>query len=405
MMQFVLTVVEDIIMVYFLSLYIEIDDKLKFVLLAGTTCIIETTIAEKEILTMFLPLFISISLMLIVYFTKKKLSLNEVIASVIFPVMIIITDLTALVILSIYLSVDFVFVANNSHYILFASIIAKILLVIFYLFILYINKNIKNMLNYRQWWVLLPIWSIIFILLYLLGFSILHNSINTNVVYFITFFLIVLSVLLVILFHKIQKENEIMRKIELDAQKNYYVKKNKEMLNILYDEISKIEHSSIYNFLHIKGLLVNKDYNEIDFFIDKNINKIKKLKNVIFTENPYFNYVINKKIKELILQNPNIKVCITTENKYFQVEEFQLGYVTKIIDILFNLSNKEKSFNISFFQTNIFLKTTIIFERNEGDFFDTEKVLLCLEKYKNINYKYKKIDKYFMYIIVLEMGE
>lgn len=404
MIQFILTIVEDIIMVCFLSFYIEIEEKLKFILLVGAVCIVETTIAEEEMLTMLLPIIISISLMISIFLIKKKLSLNVVIASVLSPVIIIVTDLIALVIVSGCLSVDFVFVANSSNYLFLASIIAKFLLIIFYVLILYINKNIGNMLSYRQWWILLPIWSVIFLLLYFLGFSILHNTINANLIYLITFFLIVLSVMLLILFYKIQKESEMKRRMELETQKNYYVKKNKEMLSRLYDEISKIEHSSIYNFLHIKGLLANKDYNEIEIFVDNNINKIKKLKNVIITENPYFSYVINKKVNELLLKNSNIKVSIIIENKDFQVEEFQLKFLIKVIDILFNNSDKDKSFNISFFQTNMFLKMTVIFEANKNNFFDEKNVLNYLEKHKNMNYKCKKIDSYYMYIIVLELS-
>lgn len=404
MKQLILTVIEDIIMVYFLSLYIDIDDQLKnkFIFFVTGISVIETTIFEDNY-SMFLPIILSVSLIFSIYLLKERISLNDVVACVMFPAIIIITDLISLILLSIILTLDISNITLNADYIVVASLVAKLMSIVFFSTLLFLHKRIKNRLNYRTWWVLLPIWGCLFVILYFLGLSILYKNVDINNIRFITIILIFLSILLLILFYKIQKENEVMRRIELDNQKIYYIEKNKRMMNKLYDDISKIEHSSMYNFLHIKGLLASRNYEEIEEFVNKNINNIKKYKNILITENEYFNYVINKKINELILYNSNIKICVTLENKYFQIEESVLNSLTEAIDIIFRISDKNKSFNINFYQMNIFLKTTIIFQKNKYYITEKEEYINSLAQL-NINYSYKEVEDYCIYTIIIELG-
>lgn len=404
MKQLILTVIEDIIMVYFLSLYIDIDDQLKnkFIFFVTGISVIETTIFEDNY-SMFLPIILSVSLIFSIYLLKERISLNDVVACVMFPAIIIITDLISLILLSIILTLDISNITLNADYIVVASLVAKLMSIVFFSTLLFLHKRIKNRLNYRTWWVLLPIWGCLFVILYFLGLSILYKNVGINNIRFITIVLIFLSILLLILFYKIQKENEVMRRIELDNQKIYYIEKNKRIMNKLYDDISKIEHSSMYNFLHIKGLLASRNYEEIEEFVNKNINNIKKYKNILITENEYFNYVINKKINELILYNSNIKICVTLENKYFQIEESVLNSLTEAIDIIFRISDKNKSFNINFYQMNIFLKTTIIFQKNKYYITEKEEYINSLARL-NINYSYKEVEDYSIYTIIIELG-
>lgn len=183
MMQLLLTIIEDVIMVIFIIKYLKIDQKNLFFYVVSILCIAETTIAEiNYYLSLLLPVIMFATLLISVKLSNKKIVLNDLIACLLAPSMILITDLLSLVLLTNIFSVNIMIIAKEFKYILFASFVAKILLISFFAAILYLNENKNNILEHKQWWMLVPIWFVLFILLYFLGFSIINKKLTYNII-------------------------------------------------------------------------------------------------------------------------------------------------------------------------------------------------------------------------------
>lgn len=402
MMQLLLTIIEDVIMVIFIIKYLKIDQKNLFFYVVSILCIAETTIAEiNYYLSLLLPVIMFATLLISVKLSNKKIVLNDLIACLLAPSMILITDLLSLVLLTNIFSVNIMIIAKEFKYILFASFVAKILLISFFAAILYLNENKNNILEHKQWWMLVPIWFVLFILLYFLGFSIINKKLTYNIIYYITFLLVVLSILFVCLLYKIQRENRIIRENELMKQKTYYNKKNMVMIRQLHNEITMLEHSRIYNLLYVKSHLIKKDYEELNSFVDDLIEKFKKFKNIINSENTFFDYMMNKMINKLMLYNSNIKVIYLIENKNFLIEKDNLENLIDIITKMFANSNKNSCFSIYIKQTCNFLVTSIVFIPNV--YFSVEDLLI--HQYEGIKYTVNKSGKFILFKVLIRVKE
>lgn len=403
MIQIILTVIEDLLMSIFISKYTYLEKNKFFIITATFLFTLETTLVQYiPKLSILLPMIMFVTTLLIILFYKKNIIFNDVVGSLLAPTMILLTDILSLVLLSFSLSLSIDAITSNVHYILTASILSKVFLALAYIMILNFNSHSKIILNYKDWWMLLPIWIVIFIILYFLGESIILNDVSLKTIYVVTIFLLILSAFFLILFYKIQKENDIKHKNELVKQKEFYMKKNYEMIKKLHNEIIEIEHSTIYSFLHIKGLLINKDYEEIESFLNKNIYKSRKFKNIINSGNPYFDHVLNKLVNNLISQNGDVKTSIQIANKNFEIEKNQLDIISSTIEFLFNISDKKSSLNLDIMQKNKYIIITLIINNLQKDFIDYKKIFDMYESDEKISYSYKKIDNYSIFKILIE---
>lgn len=403
MTQIILTVIEDLLMSIFISKYTYLEKNKFFIIIATLLFTFETTLVEYiPKLSILLPMIIFITTLFVIFFYKRSIIFNDVVGSLLAPTMILLTDILSLVLLSFSLSLSIDAITNNIHYMLTASILSKVFLALAYIMILNFNSHSKIILNYKDWWMLLPIWIVIFIILYFLGESIILNDVSLKTIYVVTIFLLILSAFFLILFYKIQMENDIKHKNELVKQKEFYMKKNYEMIKKMHNEIIEIEHSTIYSFLHIKGLLINKDYDEIESFLDKNIYKSRKFKNIINSGNPYFDHVLNKSVNNILSQNGDIKTSIQITNKNFEIEKSQLDIISSTIELLFNISDKNSFLDLNIIQKNKYIIITLIISNLQKIPNDYKKIFDIYETNEKISYSYKKIDNYYIFKILIE---
>lgn len=403
MSQLILTILEDSLLSIFVSNYTQLHNNKAFIYITTFLLVVETTIIQYvPQLSVTLPIIMIITLLLIIRFYKKHITLNDAIGTLLGTTLILLTDIISLLLLSFSMTLSLDTITTNTHYVLTASILAKIILAFSYFIILHLNLRNRKKLNYKEWWILLPIWSIIFMTLYILGESIMLNKVTLKTTYIVTMSIICLSSCFLILFYKIQKENELKHKNELLKQKEFYIKKNYEMIKKLHDEIKEIEHSTIYNLLYIKGLLYNKKYNEIDLFLQKSIYKSKKFKNVINSGNPYFDHELNKSINNLISQNANVKKSIQMSNKNFEIDKLQLDVINATINLIFDNSDKSNTFNLEIIQKDKYIIITIIYISLHNESSNYKNLLEIYDSIKNLSYSYKEIEKYSVFKILIE---
>ncbi len=404
MIQLILTIIEDLAMAIFISKYTYVHKKTFFIFLLTSVCVIETSISKFNSFTLLIfPIIMFITTLLCLKFINKEIKLNDIIASLLAPSLILVTDLLALIIWSLVLSIDLFEVINNDKFFLLASIFAKFLLIIIFYIIIFISKNLNKILCYKKWGILFPIWVILFILFYYLAYTILYGNFDIKTIYFITISLIILSILLLFLVYKIQKNNEISKELELESQRIYYIKKNIDTTKKINNEIALLQHSSIYNLLHTKIFLLNKNYDELEKFIDKQIDDFKKIKHILTSGNPLFDYEINKHINKLLLYNPNIKVSGSFNNQIYYIDEVYLNNLVKLLNYLFKISNLNEIFNINIYQDALFLKVQVMFIQNKNLKTESDISKIIFIDTSNFIIESKNINEYTIYTIIIEL--
>lgn len=397
MTQIILTIIEDFIMALFIKKYLNLNTS--FIFFSSIICIAETTFVQYiPNWSYSLPFVMFLTILFLIFLFKKNISLNDFIGALLGPTLILLTDILSLFILK---PVFPKFISNN-YYILSASFFSKILLIIAYYFILNYSLEIKKILIFKDWWMLLPIWIIVFFILYFLGESIILNKVTYNTIYIITILLLLLSIFLLILFYRIQKENELKHKNELIHQKEIYIKKNYTMMKKLYDEISKIEHSTTYSFMYIKALLLNEKYNDINSFLNEKNYESKSIQNIINTGNPYFDYELNKILKKMSNSKNNIKISVNFKNSNFEIDKNNVDNIINIIKFIFSVSNKNYSLNIDIVQKGNFIIFTLINNLASAEYKDYKYFLDSLKNTDKISCNYKQINSYIFFKILVE---
>lgn len=405
LIQIILSIIEDLIISFFVVEMVDFKkNKTYFVLSNTILCAFITYIFNKNTsLTNYLPFCIVLNIMILLRIFKKKLSLNDLIVSLIGPILVIITDLISLLLCSFLTHFDLSKIVNDPHNIILASFFAKLILLLICLFISNRKPKFKNDLNYKKWGILCPIGLLIFSEIYVLGDAIVSNSLSTLSLYYLIINLIILSALIIILFYIIQKESINEKQIELTIQKEKYISQNKSLLLKLHDEISVIDHNNMYTLLQIKNLIKQQKYNEIEEIIENNIFKLRKYKNIICTGNPLFDQAYNKEINYYSMQNYDLKTICSISNKDFQIEKDEINFIIDSLKYFISISKIEKTFTINISSKLNFLTIYFLFYHSKD--FDIDFLSDLKNVYSSDNLKFNSfIEEELTHIkIVLEM--
>lgn len=220
-------------------------------------------------------------------------------------------------------------------------------------------------------------------------------------IYILLLLLIALTILMLILYFQIQKKNIERQKMELEIQKSNYIKKNKEIINKLHNEITVIDHYNMYVLLHTKILIQNKQYKEANIFLDKNIHKLKRYKNVINTGQPIFDYEINKLINKLILADGNIKTTIHSITA--DIDKDNLKIICEVISHLFAIANKQKVFNIQISETFSYILVSISFYETVSSKTGVFEEIEILLRNNSTDYRINKEHDFYIFNLILEV--
>lgn len=407
MIQFIINLIEDTILVYFVSNYTKVKEKKSFQITSILICFIETCILDLFVNYSFLlPILIFCTLLLGIKHYNKVLQLTDIISCLLGIAFIIGADILSLAIVSAISNLSVDQVSQSSHHFIISILLSKILFFIIVKSKLFLTSNAKKILNAKDWWILFPIWIIIFFIMYTLGESLVFNNFDSKTIYLILILVLLLTVFFLILLYQIQKENELKRINDLNNQKIYYSNKNMEMINKLHNEITVIEHSTVYILMHIKSLIHNKNFDELDAFLDKNIKKSRKYENVINTDNPYFDHEINKVIHSLLIQGGNIKTSIFIKPNQIQIEKKHLDLFVRIIEYLFSISLPDKVFNIEIYQkSNFYIILSIYFFKKANAIIKIPNDILKLINLTQSQYNIITVDNMNTFKLIVELSD
>lgn len=402
LIQIILSIIEDSILSFFIARTTKVKKQVPFIITSTFICSLMTNVFNYyEPITEYLPLAIFLTNISLLKYFKVKINFNIVIWCILAPILIILTDLIALLLFSFYAYFNITIITNNQQYITYASFLAKILFLMICILILNIQQKNKNILSFKTWGILLPIYLSVFFSIYILGNAIVSNTLNNHSILLLINIQVILSVLIIVLYYIIQKESLNIKKIELNAQKEKYIKQNKSLMLTLHDEISTIDHNNMYTLLSIKNLLNKNNLNEINGIIDKKIYELKKYKNIIYSGNPYFDQVFNREINNYCLLGKDIKIMCLISNSDFEINQLEMDYILDILKYLISISSV-KPFTIDINDKLKFLNISFIFYSIK----DIEKNKLTnLKKIYStdkIKYQYTNNDHLICFKLIME---
>lgn len=402
LIQIILSIIEDSILSFFIARTTKVKKQVPFIITSTFICSLMTNVFNYyEPITEYLPLAIFLTNISLLKYFKVKINFNIVIWCILAPILIILTDLIALLLFSFYAYFNITIITNNQQYITYASFLAKILFLMICILILNIQQKNKNILSFKTWGILLPIYLSVFFSIYILGNAIVSNTLNNHSILLLINIQVILSVLIIVLYYIIQKESLNIKKIELNAQKEKYIKQNKSLMLKLHDEISTIDHNNMYTLLSIKNLLNKNNLNEINGIIDKKIYELKKYKNIIYSGNPYFDQVFNREINNYCLLGKDIKIMCLISNSDFEINQLEMDYILDILKYLISISSV-KPFTIDINDKLKFLNISFIFYSIK----DIEKNKLTnLKKIYStdkIKYQYTNNDHLICFKLIME---
>ena len=174
------------------------------------------------------------------------------------------------------------------------------------------------------------------------------------------FAIIVISFLFLVIFRKIQIENAEKIKLALEIQKNKYNTENYNKIVAISNQITEAEHRMMYVLMQLRTCIDNMDYENASIITDQYIKKVKSFNSMITTNNPYFDFIISRKINELIFQDIYVKKTIfISQNDIYNNKNF-CDLILKIIYIFeINLDNS-KELNLGISQESNFVLIEVI---------------------------------------------
>ena len=166
---------------------------------------------------------------------------------------------------------------------------------------------------------------------------------SSNMILILMIAIIVISFLFLVIFRKIQIENAEKIKLALEIQKNKYNTENYNKIVAISNQITEAEHRMMYVLMQLRTCIDNMDYENASIITDQYIKKVKSFNSMITTNNPYFDFIISRKINELIFQDIYVKKTIfISQNDIYNNKNF-CDLILKIIYIFeINLDNSKK---------------------------------------------------------------
>lgn len=328
-------------------------------------------------------IIIIINIIILCLFFMKKIKNFE---NIIFCIFIIICDILcnfiALYFTSWLFGIEISLIGEYTGILYFATISSKLIFLIFVLLFSGIRSHFDGSLEFKKWWVISIVFVILVLILCVLGEALIFNNITNEHILFTIVAIILIFFFLVILYYRIQEENNELIKILIQNERQKYIEKNYQIINRLSTQISESEHRMMYILMQVKSLINNNNFEKANLVIKDYIDHINKFSVFINTNNPYFDFIVNRKFNECFSKGFICKANIFVSNEYVLEYDDLSTIVCLILDYFTTLTDADKVINVEIQQEN----NLIVFSFSQLQFSNvTETIKLPEEFYQIVN--------------------
>lgn len=383
-----INVVESFTICYFFGKYFELKNYKQYIL-NNIVIFLEITAGNLFINTSWLLIIIvGLTLLLLLKICHVRITIESAVVCICILFMDMICNNVALLIVSFF---NMLISLENM-----SLTIAVILSKIFFIFVaVYIsNKKIKfnTQLDENRWGSIVIVFSLLLISFYILANDYVTNNLN-KVDVFICMILISINAIKVInVYLSILEENEEKMKIKIKNEEIKYKKENYIILARMSDELYRLQHNLRYVLLKIKYCLNDREYDKCKNLVDSYVDKLRKFKILINTDNPYFDYLINQELNDLDLRGIDINISVSISNSDYYLNK---NYVNYVISLMEYLKDKVKKLTINIYEVNNNNVIEIIL--NELDDFFIQKNIQDLILLIDAEYKISKQNEMLIF--------
>lgn len=325
----VINIIESSIMCYFIYKYFDFKqmEKLWLFILAvfatitaGNYFISESWLAIvllAGVLILFLKVF------------NKKMSIENIIVCLSVLIMDLVCNMITLILGS---SLDFI-ISDPAAKLKILMIVSKTMYLLFSLYILNRKMKYNSNLDTKRWTSIIGVFLILLLELYILGNDYTINNINPTDTLFCMFLTAIVTLVIFNIYGKLLKENEESTRIRLKNEEIRYKKENEKVLSKMSEDIYQLEHNLRYILMQVKLNEQNKKYDENIELIDQYIRNFGKLKAIINTDNPYFDYFMNQKINDLSNNGIDVHTSINISHSDYYLDREYVEYLIKAINL------------------------------------------------------------------------
>lgn len=361
--------IEALVISFFIAKYLSIDKIQQYVSVSTIIIFLEISISNyiREFSQLLIVIIILTSMIMISIF-QNKCNFMALVVCLVSMIILLLSNYISLFLISIISGISIFDIPLNINIFYVSILLSKTIYFLVILLILYFNKKITYRKKYNDWIknsLLLTI--ILLLILSLLIEGLLTNNLSYNLIITLVIGIIALTIVFIILFYKLQKENDLNLKYRLDLQKSYYTRENYLKIRKMNNQIKDAEHHINYVLLQLKNDILGKEYSKALETLDDYITRMKQYRTYVDTENPYFNFVLNNKIHDLQKQQLYLicNICIRESNIY-DCSAF-CNLLVDLIDEIALTLKKETDIQLSITDFGEYIFLQIIFELEQNN--------------------------------------
>lgn len=305
------------------------------------------------------------------FISTKKFDIYYLIIPLILISILMISNTFSSILVSLILNINPANISKYPHFIIYLSILSRIIFIIFTYFFHRIEKKyiLKNeiTISYKYW-----ISFCVLVFSFLGSFTIIYETIFYGIInYFLIYRLLILFIIMgisfFVLYFNIQYINKNNLKIKEELMKSHFSHEIFKNTNKLAYQILKEKHQILYILIKIKYMLnQNENKDNIIQMIDKNITIFENYKFSNHSFNILLNqYVINP-ISILKDANYDIKNVITVSNSSLIENKKVLEIIENSISNISEYCKTTKQFELRIYDKGTYLIVKLSF-KNMGE--------------------------------------
>lgn len=360
----VMTLIEDLVMSYFIADILKLPKKKEYICVCTTLCFIETMFFNnvlKNNVLLIIIMIVTFSGEIIVQ--NRKINLYHIIVSSIVIGLLILSNIITFVIVSAIYDIKVIEISQGVMTVIIVSILSRFVFLFICMTFRYLERklNIEVNFNIEEWWIYGIFCLLIIITITTLGEAIFYNNISLKLIYIITIEFILMSISFLILYFKMKNNYKHNLELTNELLKSRYANDVYSKTNKLYYQIERDKHEMIYLLLKVRGLIDQGKANEATEFINNKINTYSKYDKISVTNNPMLDYSFSNIVSELKKHDYNIKVVSNIEeyNKILENSEV-IEALNEYICLFAGYARKSKKMDIFLTQNNSYIIFKII---------------------------------------------
>lgn len=316
-LNLLLNVIEVLILIYFVNFFHSQNKKnsLSITILFGTLIFITLSVSNYYYeFDGISPLLVSLFLYIYTSYTTISSKLERVFSSVFVILMIAITNFISLLIISMLLNVEIIYLLNNITYGKWIVIIlSKLILIITLNICIKGQKSLSYNVDSKSWFLILVVLILSYSIIVLLYGIIFTHQIDYKTIRIATIAAILQFGFVYYIFIKIQFDQKSKFEQEQVIQDLHARERSYNELKTLNFELQKLRHDTKHILVLANQYIINKEFDKLNQLF-RDVNEVTNNSDYIFTGIQGIDSILNQKIS--LANSLNIKSKITINIDY-----------------------------------------------------------------------------------------